>query len=318
MCDVSKVFIKDIKERDEISTVFLVSHKRLGISKSAKPYMDITLQDKTGSIPAKIWVNADFIDTLIKRNDYVLVNGVIESYNGTLQIRVENIEKVEYEVKREDYIPYSKYSSDEMKERLRFILRSIENPFLLKLIGSLWNDSEFMEKFSIWPGAVKMHHAYGAGLLEHTLSVVENCSFFIGKYKNSGVRGDLLLAAAFLHDIGKIEEMSFELSTEYTEEGQLLGHIVLGIKMIQKKVCNIEGFPKELLTELEHLLISHHGELGYGSPKVPMNIDAFLLSFADDIDAKVNMLASVYEQGSKKGDSFVYTKPLERYIEVVR
>lgn len=308
-----------MSEREEIETSFLVSRKKMPLTKSGKPYIDLILQDKTGTISAKIWDSADYIDKLVNCNDYVLVSGTIENYNTSLQVRVGEIEKISpSEITEDDYIPSSAKSVEEMKGKLREILLTVKNPFLLRLIGLFWNDDEFMGLFCKWPAAMKMHHAYKGGLLEHTLSVVENCNFFISKYSDEDVKGDILLTAAFFHDIGKVYELDFASSIKYTESGQLLGHIVLGIRMVQKKIDMIENFPENLTTQFEHILISHHGELDFGSPKVPMNLEAFILHYSDNIDAKIKMVHTLCDEANKKGEAFLYAKSLERYISTNR
>jgi len=310
-------FIKDVKEGTQIKSFFLLSQKKTSKTRSGSPYMDLQLQDKTGTLPAKVWDVVSGIEDLVTTNDYVFIEGSVESYNGSLQIRVSHLEKVDSaKLNIEDYVPASEKPAEEMKQNLRKILITIKNPFLLKLIGLFWNDIEFMDKFCTWPAAMKMHHAYMYGLLEHTLSVVENCQFFISKYQNEEIRGCLLLAAAFLHDIGKIVELNAGPSISYTDSGHLLGHITIGIRLVRKKIDMIQDFPEKLAVQLEHILISHHGELSFGSPKVPMSLEAFILHHADNIDAKVSMVRNMEHEGRKRGERFMYSRPLERYIWV--
>lgn len=279
-------YIETLREGERISEVYLVKSKTTALTKSGKPYDNVILQDKTGTIDAKVWdpdsVGIEEFDAM----DYIAINGDISSFQGKLQCSIKRARKAtenEYEVS--DYIPVSEKNIDEMYEELMGIIASVENPYLSKLLHSFFDDADFAKRFKFHSAAKSVHHGFVGGLLEHTLSVTKNCAYFAATYPI--LNRDLLLSAAIFHDIGKLRELSVFPENDYTDEGQLLGHIVMGCEWIGEAIKNIEGFPIVLANELKHCILAHHGELEFGSPKKPALVEALALSFADNLDAKL-------------------------------
>lgn len=279
-------YIETLREGERISEVYLVKSKTTALTKSGKPYDNVILQDKTGTIDAKVWdpdsVGIEEFDAM----DYIAINGDISSFQGKLQCSIKRARKAaenEYEVS--DYIPVSEKNIDEMYEELMGIIASVENSYLSKLLHSFFDDADFAKRFKFHSAAKSVHHGFVGGLLEHTLSVTKNCAYFAAAYPI--LNRDLLLSAAIFHDIGKLRELSIFPENDYTDEGQLLGHIVMGCEWIGEEIKNIEGFPVVLANELKHCILAHHGELEFGSPKKPALVEALALSFADNLDAKL-------------------------------
>ena len=282
-------YIESFREGDRVNDVYLCKFKQAALTKAGKPYDNVILQDKTGTIDAKIWdpgsVGIDEFDVM----DYVAITGDVTSFQGNLQLSIKRARKVgegEYEPK--DYLPTSEYDIDGMFVELMGYINSIKNPYLSKLLHAFFDNSAFEKKFKFQSAAKSVHHGFVGGLLEHTLSVTRNCDFFAKNY--SILNRDLLLTAAMFHDIGKMAELSTFPENDYTDEGQLLGHIVIGCEWVSDEIKKIEGFPKALANELKHCILAHHGELEFGSPKKPALVEALCLSFADNLDAKMETM----------------------------
>jgi 3'-5' exoribonuclease len=257
------------------------------VTKNGKPYDSLIIQDKTGTMDAKIWdpnsMGIEDCDAL----DYVEIGGEVTSFAGTLQVNVKRVRKAregEYDAK--DYLPVSEQDIDKMYEQVKAYIASIKNPYLHKVTSQLLLEDDSMAKaFREHSAAKSVHHGFIGGLLEHSLSVTKVCDFFSKNYPL--LNRDLLISAALLHDIGKVKELSAFPLNDYTDEGNLLGHIIIGTEMIAEKVRGIEGFPPVLANELKHCILAHHGELEFGSPKKPALMEAVALSFADNVDAKM-------------------------------
>lgn len=282
-------YIESFREGDRINDVYLCKFKQAALTKAGKPYDNVILQDKTGTIDAKIWdpgsVGIDEFDTM----DYVAITGDVTSFQGNLQLSIKRARKVgegEYEPK--DYLPVSDYDIDGMFVELMGYINSIKNPYLSKLLHAFFDNEAFEKKFKFHSAAKSVHHGFVGGLLEHTLSVTRNCDFFAKNY--SILNRDLLLTAAMFHDIGKMAELSTFPENDYTDAGQLLGHIVIGCEWVSGEIKKIEGFPVTLANEVKHCILAHHGELEYGSPKKPALVEALCLSFADNLDAKMETM----------------------------
>jgi len=280
-------YIKDIKDGYTVQDVYLCKTKNSATTKNGKEYLNVILGDKTGNIDCKIW-NADSAGINdFEPMDYVFVNGEAKTFNGNLQVDIRQIRRADpAEYKVEDFIPSTKKNVDEMYDALLKCIASVENNYLHSLLEEFFvNDKEFIAKFKMSSAAKSMHHNFAGGLLEHTLGVARICAFLAKQYPV--INRDLLLTAALCHDIGKIYEYSSFPENDYTDEGNLLGHIVIGIEMVGDRIKNIPGFPKDTANELKHCIASHHGKLEYGSPKKPGIIEAVALSYADDTDAKM-------------------------------
>ena len=292
-------YIETLREGERVNEIYLCKNKQSALTKAGKPYEALILQDKTGTLDAKIWepgsVGIDDFD----RFDYINVVGDITSFQGALQLNVKRGRKAtegEYEPK--EYLPVSEYNVDEMYEQLLGYIKQMENPYLKKLAGSFFiEDADFAKRFKFHSAAKSVHHGFVGGLLEHTLSVTKLSAYFADNYKI--LNKDLLVCAAMFHDIGKLEELSTFPENDYTDEGQLLGHIMIGAMEIAERIKTIDGFPVKLAHEMEHCILAHHGELEYGSPKKPALPEAVALSYADNIDAKMEtmreLLANVPE-----------------------
>lgn len=290
----SMKYIESLREGERISEVYLCKVKQSALTKNGKPYDNVVLQDKTGTLDAKIWEPGSVGIDEFEAMDYVAVTGDITSFQGNLQMSIKRVRKVqegEYEPK--DYLPVSSRDIDQMYEELCKLIRSVKNPYFSKLLGSFFlEDQEFAKRFKFHSAAKTVHHGFVGGLLEHTLSVARNCDYFSTVYPI--LNRDLIITAAVFHDIGKLEELSVFPENDYTDEGQLLGHIVIGTEMVGTRIRAIEGFPVRLANELKHCILAHHGELEFGSPKKPALAEALALSFADNIDAKMETLREIF------------------------
>ena len=279
-------YISSLREGERISEIFLCKSKQTAMTKAGKPYDNVILQDKTGTLDAKIWdvgsVGIEEFDAM----DYVAVTGDITSFQGNLQCSIKRVRKVsEGEYDPADYLPVSTKDIDEMYKELMTLIGTVRNQYLSRLLHVFFDDEDFAKRFKFHSAAKSVHHGFVGGLLEHSLSVAKNCDFFASNYPV--LNRDLLITAAIFHDVGKLKELSTFPENDYTDAGQLLGHIVIGAEWLGEEIKKIDGFPVVLENELKHCILAHHGELEYGSPKKPALIEAVALSFADNIDAKM-------------------------------
>ena len=259
------------------------------------------LQDKTGAVDPKIWEpNSAGIEDF-EALDYVDITGEVTVFNGTIQLNIKRVRKCsEGEYDPREYLPVSQYPIDEMYTKLLSLVDSIENPYLNKLLNKFFReDEEFIKKFKNSSAAKSVHHGFVGGLLEHTLSVTSLCNYYCKHYPI--LKRDLLLSAAMLHDIAKTRELSAFPVNDYTDEGNFLGHIVMGVEMVGEKIKEIDGFPTLLESEIKHCIVSHHGEYEFGSPKKPAIIEAVALNYADDIDAKMETFKEMLEGTTETG-----------------
>lgn len=297
-------FITELREGDVISSIYLCKDKKTLQTKAGKNYYSMQLHDKTGSVDAKVWDLSNGIDHFDSM-DYIQVDAQVTSFQGSLQLNVKRIRRaMEGEYDPRDYMPCSKKNLDDMQAELLEMIRSVKDVHLKALLEKFFvEDKETAEKFKMHSAAKTMHHNFVGGLLEHSLSVAKICDFFAKQYPV--IRRDLLVTAALCHDIGKIKEISDFPENDYTDEGQLIGHIVTGTMMIEGAANQVEGFPKQLKDELEHLILSHHGELEFGSPKKPALIEAVALSFADNADAKLEGFIELLDGNHDKGTAWL-------------
>lgn len=294
-------YIETLKDGDNVSDIYFVKQKTSAMTKNGKPYDNVILQDKTGTIDAKIWdSNSAGIDDF-EALDYVFVQAQVVIFNSTPQLNVKRVRKCsEGEYNEADYLPVSKKNIDEMFASIIKYVDSIKSPYLKKLLQMFFvEDKEIIERFKKNSAAKSVHHGFVGGLLEHTLSVTNMCNYYTSAYPI--LNRDLLLTAAMLHDIGKIKEISLFPMNDYTDEGQLLGHIVMGCEMIGERVRKIEGFPVKLETELKHCILAHHGEYEFGSPKKPALVEAIALNFADNTDAKLQVMTEIFDGTTENG-----------------
>ncbi len=292
-------FIKEYKEGDKVFDIYLCKYKTSAVTKNGRLYETAVLQDKTGTIEAKIWDpnNAGIAD--FEAMDYVEIYGDITSFQGTLQVNVKRTRYAqpgEYDTK--NYLPVSAYDIEDMYKEVLQYIEGISNAYLQQLCRKFFvEDKEFVIKFKSSSAAKTVHHGFVGGLLEHTLGVVKLCDFYCTRYKK--LNKDLLITAALCHDIGKVKELSAFPLNDYTDDGNLLGHIVMGVEMVGEKISEIDGFPEKLASELKHCILSHHGEFEFGSPKKPAIIEAAALNFADNTDAKLEIFTELLNNAEK-------------------
>ena len=306
-------YINEIREGENVIEHFLCKSKQTLKSRAGKSYLSLKLQDKTGTVDAKVWeLNNDI--KAFEENDFIKIDGTAIVYQNDIQLNVKRIRRsLEGEYDTMDYIPSTEKNIDSMTEELLGYINTIKNPYLKKFLEEIFiKDSVISKKIKYHSAAKSVHHGYMGGLVEHTLSVTQIYNFLAPRYKY--VDRDILIASAMLHDIGKIYELSDFPENDYTDDGQLLGHIVIGIDIISEAVKKVEGFPKKLESLLKHCLISHHGELEYGSPQLPKTIEAFILHCADNMDAKVKVIEELIDSDSTSGSWVGYQKMLQRNI----
>ncbi len=311
---MSKRYINELSEGERVVSHFLVKSKHLLSTKSGKPYLSLILQDKTGSISARVWDNANEFYDMFKANDIIKADGTVELYNKELQLVVRRLRPSEAEeIEISDFQRESEHDIDEMFAEVLSYVESIENPHIKALLEGFFHDDEFAKKFKTAAAARNIHHVFVGGLLEHSLSTTRLCEYLTTHYED--LDADLLIAMAMLHDIGKIRELDFSPSIEYTEEGNLLGHIILGIQMVDEKMQQIPGFPPELRILIEHMILSHHGQSEWGSPRPPMFLEAEILHRADDLDVKVDIIRrTLAEDRDSQSPWTAYQRALERIL----
>ncbi len=286
-------YIESLREGERINEIYLCKNKQPSVTKAGKPFVSLTLQDKTGTLDAKIWDPASLGIDDFEKLDYLNVVGDVTSFQGALQLNIKRVRKArqgEYDPK--EFLPVSRYDIDKMYEQLAAIIQRTENPYLKQLSESFFDNETFAENFKFHSAAKTMHHGFVGGLLQHTLGVAKLCERFAAQY--TILNRDLLVTAAVFHDVGKLKELSRFPENDYTDEGQLLGHIIIGAQMLTARIAEIPGFPQKMADELIHCILAHHGELEYGSPKKPALAEAVALNFADNVDAKMEAMEEAF------------------------
>ena len=295
-------YIESFREGERISGIYLCKNRQSAVTKTGKAYENVILQDKTGTADAKIWdPNSQGIDDFANL-DYVDIVADVTSFQGQMQLNIKRARKArEGEYNPVDYLPVSSKDINEMYQELLGFVAKVKNPYLSQLLKSFFvEDKDFVKAFKFSSAAKTVHHGFVGGLLEHTLSVTKLCDYYINYY--SMINGDLLYTAAMCHDIGKVYELSAFPANDYTDEGQLLGHIMIGAEMVGDRIRQIPGFPVKLGNELKHCILAHHGELEYGSPKKPALLEAIALNFADNTDAHMQtMIEALKAAGENQG-----------------
>lgn len=304
-------FLNELHEGDRISGIYLCKQKQSAVTKNGKPYDSIILQDKTATMDGKIWdpnsLGIDDFDVL----DYIEVVGDVNSFAGALQLNIKRVRKAqEGEYDPADYLPVSENSADDMYRQLLDVIGSIKNVHLSALLKKLFvEDAEFLKAFQGHSAAKTVHHGFIGGLMEHTLSVTRLCDYMAGAYPL--LNRDLLIASALLHDVGKTRELSAFPLNDYTDEGQLLGHIVIGAQMVHDLAKEIPEFPEDLKNQLMHCILAHHGELEFGSPKKPALAEAVALNLADNTDARMETLTEIFAADKGKKEWLGYNRLFE-------
>jgi 3'-5' exoribonuclease len=293
--ELSKQFIKDIRPGEEVKSVFFTQRKELRKTRRGDLYISLELADRSGSVEAKIWDQVAKYKDSFSEKEFVAVNGRAGIYQDQLQLEIKTIRRCrEEEVDLEQFLRKARADLVELEETLRLQVSELKERNLRELLGRLLEDEGFMERFRRAPAAKSYHHPYLGGLLEHTVSVALVCDKVCNLYP--GVDRELLISAAILHDVGKIKELEYGRAILYSDEGRFLGHLVLGDEMVRELIQDMPGFPPELEMRLRHAILSHHGELEWGSPKQPMTMEALILHHVDNLDAKANSFMEVAER----------------------
>ena len=307
-------YIESIREGERVSGIYLCKQRQSAVTKNGKAYENMVLQDKTGLADAKIWdPNSQGIEDFGPL-DYVEIVAEATSFQGALQLNVKRARKArEGEYDPADYLPVSEYDIESMYRELMNYANQVREPHLRALLKDLFvDDTEFVRAFKFHSAAKTVHHSFVGGLLEHTLSVTRLCSYYAKTYPI--LNRDLLITAAILHDVGKTRELSAFPSNDYTDDGQLLGHIMIGAEMIHDRAREISGFPEKLENELKHCILAHHGELEYGSPKKPALAEAVALNLADNTDARMETLRELFEASDGTAEWLGYSRIFESNI----
>jgi len=308
----------EVKRGDQFDGFFRIRELQERQTRAGKPYLDLQLEDRTGCLPAKVWELPEAVVGAVERGDFVKVRAAGEDYQGAIQLRVHKIRRIaeadrDAGFREEDCVQSTAYDVDLMWEEFRRIAQSC-HPVVAGLLLSILD--EYAERLRGWPASQRIHHAYVGGLLEHTLSVTKTCIYLASKYE--GISRDLLIAGAILHDIGKIEELSPVAGTHYTAEGRLLGHLVLGRDIVREHARRLGNLPGEFLLHLEHLILAHQGMPEWGTVRMPMTPEALLLHYADDIDAKFNVVQTAIRQDRGEEDFTSNQNILRRYLFKLR
>lgn len=309
-----EIYLKDVKQGDKVVSSFLAAEKSMAFSLKGSPYLNIRLKDKTGELDGKVWDNAVELDQQFKKGDIISIEGRAASYKNSIQISIIKIKKKEWEdIEPTDYLPTAKGDVEAMFNEILAYVANIRTKPLQDLLQSFFHDEKTAELFKRAPAAKGFHHIYLGGLLEHTLSVVRLLDKASEHYPS--LDKDMLITGGILHDIGKIYEFSYHNTIDYSDEGRLIGHIVMGVEMINKKIAVIPDFPAQSALELRHIILSHHGEFEFGSPKRPKTLEALVVHYIDDLDAKFNAFQSfIADSTNPDSDWTSYNRLLERYL----
>lgn len=305
-------YIEELREGMMVSDIYLCKNKVVAKTKMGKTYYSLLLQDKTGTLDSKIWELSNGIENF-DQMDYVKVEGQVTSFQGSLQLNVKRLRKAsEGQYDPADYIPCTDKNIDEMFKEVIKMINGISNTYLKQLLQAVFGDKEFAARFKVHSAAKRVHHGFMGGLLEHTLAVAKLCEFYCIQYPI--LNKDLLITSALCHDIGKVNELSSFPENDYTDEGQLVGHIVMGTIMLDEKMKQIPGFPVKLANEVKHCILAHHGELEFGSPKKPSLIEAVALTHADNTDAKIQTFKEALLEEKENQEWLGYNRLFENNI----
>lgn len=297
---MSRRFIQQLSDREQVDEVFLVADKQLRTNRQGGLYLQMRLSDRTGSLTAMMWNANEKLYHAFENGDYLRVQGTAQVYNGALQMIVTRIDRTPAsEVDEADFVTLDTAKVDQLATRVSELLRGMRNYPLRNLADCFLMDETFMARFTAAPAGIKNHHAYRGGLLDHVVSLMEVTAAVAPHYPE--IDPDLLLMGAFLHDIGKIKELTYERDLAYSDEGQLIGHLVIGVSLLEDKIREAEKlsgepFPEELRLRLQHMILSHHGEYEFGSPKLPMTLEAIALHFLDNLDSKMHSISGMMRE----------------------
>lgn len=308
-------FVTELHNGDSVRSVFMVSERRVLVARNGKPYAKVILTDKTGDVQGMIWDDAKQQMSGIDPGDLVGVRGTVDLYENRTQLKIDKIVKLkEDDVDMSYFVPTTKGDISSMTKEFEKIFSSIQNGYLKKLLDKIFSREGIRDSFAKAPAAKGIHHNYIGGLLEHTVFVMKSIEALYPVYAHLGINRELLIAGAILHDIGKIYEYSYTRAIDMTTEGRLIGHIYLSAHMVDQEISGIENFPEELRLQLLHLILGHHGQLEFGSPKLPMTKEAMLLHMLDDLDAKLIGFSSIMESTPEDEDFTTYSRVYDRYL----
>jgi 3'-5' exoribonuclease len=309
-----KIFIKDFIEKQSFQSVFLARDKSVLTGKNSKAYMILTLVDKSGEVEARVWDNVEAISNSFQNGDMIKIKAQMQFFQNRKQVVIHKLEKADAkDFDIQDFINQSAQSPEEMYQQLMQIVETVQDRHLRSLILDTLNDAEIREKLLLAPAAKTIHHAYVGGLLEHILSISRICVFIASHYPQ--VKADYLIFGAIFHDLGKIWELEVGHGISYTDKGQLLGHMIMAVELVEKKASRIMGFPEQLKDLCKHIILSHHGKLEYGSPKLPMFLEAFIVAAIDDFDSKMNTISHFMQSESQSADKWSrFNQMFERYF----
>ncbi len=311
-------FVKDLADGEAIDEVYLVIEKQLRANRNGNPYIQVELRDRTGSISARLWNAGENLFRSFEEGDFLRIKGKVQLYQGALQMILSHLDRVSpNEVDLPEFLPQTEQDVSNMLEKLRGIMLRLGNPHLRALAECFLMDEDLVRDFCRAPAGVRNHHAYLGGLLEHVVTLLEAGDRLAPLYP--ALDRDLLLMGIFLHDIGKVRELGYGKVFSYTDEGQLVGHLVIGVEMLNEKAARVpdltsEPFPKELLLRLKHMIVSHHGAYEFGSPKLPMTPEAIALHHLDNFDAKVHSFARDIREDCNQSAWTPYNQALQRRL----
>jgi 3'-5' exoribonuclease len=289
---MTRRYVNQLVHGDSVDEAFLVADKQLRANRQGSLYLNLELRDKTGTVGARLWNASESVARLFEPGDFLHVRGKTQVFQGALQIILNHLEVVDpSQIEPEDFLPQSKENITKLMARLREILFAMNNPHLRAVVECFLIDDDFVRKFTAAPAGIKNHHAYQGGLVEHVVNLLNVADRITEFYPE--LDRDLLLTGIFLHDVGKVDELSYDRAFAYTDEGQLVGHLVIGVELLAQKAIQCteltgEPFPAELLLRLKHMIVSHHGSYEFGSPKLPMTLEAIALHYLDNLDAKLH------------------------------
>ncbi|MEN9723949.1 MAG: hypothetical protein RJB38_1935 [Pseudomonadota bacterium] len=316
-------FVKSLKDKDVVHSPFLVKYSAVATGKNGKPYMNLVLMDSTGELEARVWDDVAQYAGQVVRDAFVVVDGKVQSYQGRLQVVVAKMQILrEDQVRVEEYLPRSHLNAEVLYRELLGYVDTMRDPYYRALAEAvLRDDADIVARIKRAPAAKSMHHAYPVGLLEHVLSITRVLDFLSGHYAQSLDR-DLLFLGGFFHDIAKIWELSYERVTDYTDEGRLVGHLVMGVELVDRKIRELEAqpgrlpglFPEEKKLLVKHLILAHHGKLEYGSPVLPQCLEALVVHYIDDLDSKMNAIGKFMEGDQNPGPWTLLNRHYERFF----
>jgi 3'-5' exoribonuclease len=311
---MKEFFISECSQQENkiITSSFVVASKQVKAKKNGEPYLALVLADRSGQIEAKMWDNVDEFIAIFEQDDFLKIKGLINKYKNRFQLTIHKLRRMEEaEIDYTDYLPKTTKDIGELWRTVTEFVATFQDPHLKSLVELFMADAEIAERYRNAPAAKTLHHAYIGGLLDHVVSLFRSCDLMSRNYPQ--INRDLLLTGAFLHDIGKIQELTYNRAFSYTTRGQLLGHMIIELELLQAKLAQLPGFPREMKTLLEHMIISHHGQYDFGSPKLPMFPEALMLHYLDDLDSKMEAMRAHFERESElEGPWTSYNPSLDR------